>query len=162
MRQPANKVQKPGATGVNLPSLLIKSAWWWGGGTGCLCFSHCMQIGWKMKASPMPSFVWRNKGVLERACREAWITWQSPAGMGCQACQLPTPNEHLPKAGRTHSSSTLPVCDRETSRQLDRRRMWQPVRRKALAWLRTVTMEINGEKKGEQKNKSGGWWQGSF
>lgn len=75
--------------------------------------------------------------------------------MGCQACQLPTPNEHLAKAGRTHSSSTLPACDRETSRQLDRRRMWQLARRKALARLRMVTMEING-KKGENKNQGVG------
>lgn len=86
---------------------------------------------------------------------------KGPVGMGCQACQLPTPNEHLAKAGRTHSSSTLPACDRETSRQLDRRRMWQLARRKALAWLRMVTVEINGgggrKKRGENKNsKSGG------
>lgn len=55
------------------------------------------------------------------------------------------------KAGRTHSSSTLPACDRETSRQLDRRRMWQLARRKSSGMSENVTMEINGRKKKKKR-----------
>lgn len=99
------------------------------------------------------------KGCLRQPAGRLESHDKGPVGMGCQACQLPTPNEHLAKAGRTHSSSTLPTCDRETSRQLDRGRMWQPATTEALAWLRTVTMEINGEKKdsgGERGTKTKG------
>lgn len=106
---------------------------------GLLCFCNCMQIGQGKEGGgerkPVPYLhLYRGiKGCLREPAGRLESHDKGPVGMGCQACQLPTPNEHLAKAGRTHSSSTLPACDRETSRQLDRRRMWQLARRKALA-----------------------------
>lgn len=153
MKQPATKVQKPGATGVNLPSLLRKSACERAGGDAFVSAVAC-RLGRKNE-SPSHAFICMGwiKGCLREPAGRLESHDKGPVGMGCQACQLPTPNEHLAQAGRTHSGSALPACDRESSRQLDSRRMWQPARRKALAWLRTVTTEINTKKKKRGRTK---------